>query len=865
MTVSYQYEVASSTSGGFTRLLFMWKGSLYKLIYRELFLFLTAFGILSALYRNAFTEEQKRIFEKIVVYCDNYISMIPLSFVLGFYVAYVAGRWWQQYMAIPWPDKLMHLIALYIPGNDEHGRMLRRTMMRYLNLTLILVLRSISSAVKRRFPTLEHLVEAGFITTIELEMYQSVPSVEFNTYWIPCTWFISLLKETRKTNRITDSQGLKIIMEEFNEFRSKCGMLWSYDWVSLPLVYTQVVTIATYSFFLAALVGRQYVEEKSRSYQMEVDIYIPVFTILQFFFYMGLLKVAEQLINPFGDDDEDFELNWLIDRHTKVSYLGVDILMARAPPLVKDKYFDDVDLTLPYTEASVAYKKKTYRGSVHDMQVPEEKHTMFLPEITEEDEEKLPTPRGSVQNLQAAAIGATATAAAAAAGIWRSQLPSSQNLFKFSENVETECISIRYLEEGLAQPTDVKVSEVSCSYAPPREHSLRAPKPLSRSESAPGRKPSLTLTQWPSSSTLCKSDSFRMSEISIDVDGGPQEPDTPMPQYSSFSPAQPKHHSFSGGEFLSLKPDTSSVSNLMEPRLSPGRRRALVGKIKSLPKLLPVKRHSSMGSAGSSSRSRKGVRWKPMTESPDTRYLDNSGLELERLYHSSKERYPNHNRYNSLETSDIKFAGFEFPSMKSRLSEDAVYCELCRRRVQRISVSPNPEIMETELNLKHSASAPIMRTEEVEVCVRNRSHSWQNKILDKIKFGTKRKESSPSSELQCKQELTDSTTFTSQSVPNLAFWVGNSLLSKELDKNVPSVTASKESLGGKVLPPLNSSSADVPPVKTLLVPNPEQERHASCPPTSRKNSDILTEGSQEASSWKSADWTTLLSGDVRRS
>jgi hypothetical protein len=52
----------------------------------------------------------------------------------------------------------------------------------------------------------------------------------------------------------------------------------------------------------------------------------------------------------------------------QVSYLGVDTLMARSPPLVKDKYFDDVNLKLPYTEASVAYKKKTYRGSVHDMQ-----------------------------------------------------------------------------------------------------------------------------------------------------------------------------------------------------------------------------------------------------------------------------------------------------------------------------------------------------------------------------------------------------------------------------------------------------------------------------------------------------------------
>ncbi|XP_046389010.1 bestrophin-1-like isoform X2 [Ischnura elegans] len=281
----------------------------------------------------------------------------------------------------------MHCVALYVNGDDETGRMARRTMMRYLNLSLVLVLRSISSAVKRRFPTLEHVVDSGFMTELELEMYRSVPSVEFNTYWIPCTWFVSLLKETRQARRITDSNGLKIIMEEFSEFRSKCGLLWSYDWVSIPLVYTQVVTIATYSFFMAALVGRQFVEGKSKGYQMEVDIYLPVFTILQFFFFMGLLKVAEQLINPFGDDDEDFELNWLIDRHIKVSYLGVDTLLNRIPPIVKDMYFNATDLTLPYTKAAVAYKKKTYRGSVHDMMVPEEKQSMFLPEILEEEEE----------------------------------------------------------------------------------------------------------------------------------------------------------------------------------------------------------------------------------------------------------------------------------------------------------------------------------------------------------------------------------------------------------------------------------------------------------------------------------------------
>ena len=268
----------------------------------------------------------------VVKYFDAFLNLIPLSFVLGFYVSYVASRWWQQFLAIPWPDKLFHSVACFVEGFDEDSRMLRRSLMRYMNLALILVLRSISSAVKQRFPTLEHVVEAGFMTNQEKELFQvclhfrleayalsylarreflaptikskqpfffqAVPSNEFNTYWIPCTWFVYRLQEASKKGKLLNEYAMETIMREFCEFRAKCGLLWCYDWVSIPMVYTQVVTLATYLFFVFTVIGRQKIDTlkkgeymRSGRMPMDIDLYIPVYTILQFFFYMGLLKV----------------------------------------------------------------------------------------------------------------------------------------------------------------------------------------------------------------------------------------------------------------------------------------------------------------------------------------------------------------------------------------------------------------------------------------------------------------------------------------------------------------------------------------------------------------------------------------------
>ncbi|BFF90921.1 uncharacterized protein DMAD_09342 [Drosophila madeirensis] len=377
MTITYTGEVATCRGFGcFLKLLLRWRGSIYKLVWLDLLAFLTIYYVINMVYRFALNPAQKETFEAIVQYCDSYRDLIPLSFVLGFYVSIVMTRWWNQYTSIPWPDPIAVFVSSNVHGQDERGRMMRRTIMRYACLCLTMVLANVSPRVKKRFPGLDNLVEAGLLNdnerTIIETMNKSFPRP--SKHWLPIVWAASIITRARKEGRIRDDFAVKTIIDELNKFRGQCGLLISYDTISVPLVYTQVVTLAVYSYFLTCCMGQQWIDGKvvgNTSYLNKVDLYFPVFTTLQFFFYMGWLKVAESLINPFGEDDDDFEVNWMVDRNLQVSYLIVDEMHHDHPELLKDQYWDEVfPNELPYTIAAERFRENHPEPSTAKIEVP---------------------------------------------------------------------------------------------------------------------------------------------------------------------------------------------------------------------------------------------------------------------------------------------------------------------------------------------------------------------------------------------------------------------------------------------------------------------------------------------------------------
>uniref|UniRef100_A0A0V0JBM2 Bestrophin homolog n=1 Tax=Schistocephalus solidus TaxID=70667 RepID=A0A0V0JBM2_SCHSO len=438
MSVSYLEDV-SQGSGFFIllKLLARWKGSLYKLVWLDLTIYLIIYYLIHIIYRYALSFEQKQTFNTMVVYCEDIAAQLPVSFVLGFFVSGIINRWFQTFMHIPWLHEITYNVMAAVNGADPRvSRKIRHCVMRYLNLAWILTMRRISDRIADRFhrqinatsgspknsnksiirgqngiwsvsqnsnakkpvqkrnksgnkitpvtasplevqPNSEifHLnendntfnetdewsiketlrcfnndkiVQATFGAVIlekEINAFEEIARQHFQKThkryipeaWIPIQWAVRLINKAGLHANITDPKLIPNVIKDIGKFRQQLEQLQIFSGLTMPLVYTQVAVISVYSYILCQIISTQHVDrnETIRVINETNVLPLPIFGIVHFLFLLGWLKVALCVMNPFGDDYEDFECSKILDSNLDVSYGAVLLDEATFPESLK--------------------------------------------------------------------------------------------------------------------------------------------------------------------------------------------------------------------------------------------------------------------------------------------------------------------------------------------------------------------------------------------------------------------------------------------------------------------------------------------------------------------------------------------------
>jgi len=322
-------------------ILLRWRSSLWKLVWVQLFLYTLLYLAISLVYRLALTEEQAVAFGRIILWVRASSAQLPLTFLLGFYVSLVVKRWWEQYVKLPWPDEVASFLKISITKNpkkendnpekedmeEDKSLQIRLTIMRYILLSYVLCLRRISSLVRAHYPDMEQIVNTGLVREDEAarigeEEEDDMQRHGGSNWWLPIKWSIDILRKAQLDGRFENPPSYTGLVGKICDFRKGLTQVASYGHVTIPLVYTQVVHLAVYIHFGVRLVGDQWIMWRKEG--DEVDLYYPIFLTFKFLFFFGWLNVAQTLYNPYGCDDEDFELIDLINRHIKVAATIVD-------------------------------------------------------------------------------------------------------------------------------------------------------------------------------------------------------------------------------------------------------------------------------------------------------------------------------------------------------------------------------------------------------------------------------------------------------------------------------------------------------------------------------------------------------------
>ena len=157
----------------------------------------------------------------------------------------------QAHMIFIEPMAYHGFILINVILQDQFAKNLRRTVMRYVNLSNILVLRQVSTKIHDQFSTLESLVEQKLLLYHESERLKKIMlKTPHESSWVPLLWAMKLLAKARKDGKTQiEPPAFANLQSAFDTLESKNRRILNFSKMNFPLAYTQVIIFSFKKLF----------------------------------------------------------------------------------------------------------------------------------------------------------------------------------------------------------------------------------------------------------------------------------------------------------------------------------------------------------------------------------------------------------------------------------------------------------------------------------------------------------------------------------------------------------------------------------------------------------------------------------------
>uniref|UniRef100_A0A1I8G6R1 Bestrophin homolog n=1 Tax=Macrostomum lignano TaxID=282301 RepID=A0A1I8G6R1_9PLAT len=154
-------------------------------------------------------------------------------------------------------------------------------------------------------------------------------------YELPMHWAVAVAQQALAEGFICTYEAYRFLLGTFSDWSSLLSTVNKYANKNLPLVYTQVVIIAVYTWFFIEVVAAQTLLERHGPLnattpdggvpdgqipyvrQYWTDLYVPVFALVKLLFVLGWFKVAFILMDPYAADVDDLPFSDILNSNLR--------------------------------------------------------------------------------------------------------------------------------------------------------------------------------------------------------------------------------------------------------------------------------------------------------------------------------------------------------------------------------------------------------------------------------------------------------------------------------------------------------------------------------------------------------------------